>query len=83
MRNNQSLIILNAALIVIITIAVHILSGMGYYTTDLEPGWTVHPGTTGVTITKSPKLAAIIYILIGLQIVLVASLVFYMLRRQR
>lgn len=83
MRNKQLLIILNAALIVIITIAVHILSGMGYYTTDLEPGWTVHPGTTGVTISKSPKLSLVIYILIGLQILLVASLVYHVLRRTR
>lgn len=83
MRNNQFMIIGNAALIVIITIAVHILSGMGYYTTDLEPGWTVHPGTTGVTITKSPKLATIIYILIGLQFVLVASLVYHIIKRPR
>jgi len=83
MMNNRLLIVGNAALIVIITFAIYILSGMGHYTTDLEPGWMISPGSTHVTIVRSQKLTNIIYILMALQCILVASLVFHILKRSK
>ena len=58
---------LNGSLIFLITVVIHIFSKMGYYTTELNPGWMVHPDATGVSIEQSVALRWIIYGLIGFQ----------------
>jgi hypothetical protein len=58
---------INGLLIFLITIVIHVFSRMGYYTTELNPGWMVHPDTTGVTIEQSAALRWIVYGLIGIQ----------------